>query len=289
MKLAYYNSCSLRTTGKEYDQSLRMVFDVLGIELIEVSDWLCCGSTIAHNISQLLALSLPLKNLAEVEKMGFHDLVVPCTACYNRFKVAQFETEEDPNLKAEIEEIIEYRFEQKVNVLHPLEVLSSEEILSKIKELKKKDLSHIKTACYYGCLLIRPPKATKFEGGEYPMSMDNILKAAGISVLDWSHKTDCCGASLSITKPEIVTALSGKVLKDAKAVGANAVSVPCTFCQLNLDVRQDNLKKNEGFDPELPIFYFTELLSLALGIAEKDLMLSKHFVSTSQVLEKVTG
>ena len=134
MKYAYYNSCSLRSTGKEYNNSLQHVFKALKIELEEPKDWVCCGSTLAHNTSVLLANTLPLKNLAEIEKMGLNEVMVPCTACYNWFKLAQYADGNDLRLKHEIEEIIEHKFEQPVTVLHPLEILSSDENLGKIKK-----------------------------------------------------------------------------------------------------------------------------------------------------------
>jgi heterodisulfide reductase subunit B len=283
---AYYNSCSLRATGKEYSHSLRRVFDIMGLELKEPKNWVCCGSTLAHNASVMLADTLPLKNLAEIQQMGLDEVVVPCTACYNRFKVAQSENKGDPRLKHEIEEIIGHKFTRPVSVLHPLEILSTEENLSRLKSLVKRDLSHMKVVSYYGCLLVRPHNETGFrDDPEYPMTMDKILGAVGIKTLDWSHKVECCGGSLSITRPDAVIKLTSRILDDAKAVGATAVAVPCTFCQLNLDLRQEDLNK-QGHDYELPIFYFTELLALALGAPENELMLNKHFVPGEKLLVK---
>jgi len=288
MRYAYYKSCSLRSTGREYDRSLRDVCDRVGIELVEQKDWICCGSTLAHNVSRLLSLALPLKNLALIEKSGFNQVMVPCAACYNRFKVAQYEVGEDPELKAEVEDIIEYKFRGKVKVYHPLEVLSSEAVLSRLSQLVKRDLSSLKVVSYYGCLLVRPPKITQFgDVGEYPQTMDRILRAVGISTLDWSYKTECCGGSLLVTKPEAVVRLTQRILEDARAVGAEAIAVPCTFCHLNLDIRQQEIGKKYNVSYQLPIFYFTELVSLALGTPEDKLLLKMHFVDTRTVLQKV--
>jgi heterodisulfide reductase subunit B len=289
MRYAYYNSCSLRSTGKEYDKSLRAVFNKLDIELVEPKNWVCCGSTLAHNISRLLSLALPLKNLAEIQKEGFDAVVVPCTACYSRFKTAQYEIAENPEMAAEVEEVIEYKFVENVKILHPLEILSQEPVISRLPELVKKDLSGLKVVSYYGCLMLRPPKIMEFDICEYPQSMDKILNAVGIPTLDWSHKTECCGGSLSITRPEIVRKLSRELLEDAKAVGAEAISVPCTFCHLNLDIRQEEIEKEHGVSYQLPIFYFTELIALAMGVPEKDLLLTMHFVDARKVLEKVAA
>ena len=288
MRYAYYHSCSLRSTGKEYNRSLQAVCGKLGIELVELKDWMCCGAAMAHNVDNLLALSLPMKNLAEVEKAGFDKLLVPCTACYARFKVAQYETEHNPGLKDEIEDIIEYKFKGKVEVLHPLEALSQDEVLAKIKSQVVKDISRLKVVSYYGCLLLRPPKMTGFKDNfEYPVTMDKILIAAGIKTLDWSFKTECCGGSLSITRPDIVCELSQRIFDNAKEVGADIISVPCTFCHLNLDARQEEIEKRFEKEYKIPIFYFTQLVALALGIPQAELMLDKHFIAADKVLEKV--
>ncbi|MDV2989351.1 MAG: CoB--CoM heterodisulfide reductase iron-sulfur subunit B family protein [Dehalogenimonas sp.] len=288
MKYAYYNSCSLRSTGKEYDNSLQHVFKALDIELEEPKNWVCCGSTLAHNASVLLADTLPLKNLAEVEKMGLDEVMVPCTACYNRFKIAQYEHEDDRRIRHEIEDIIGHTFQKDISVLHPLEILALDQNLEKLKTLVKRDLSHLKVVSYYGCLLVRPHKETQFrDNPEYPVTMDRILSAIGIKTLDWSHKVECCGGSLSITRPDVVLDLTSRILDDAKAVGATAVAVPCTFCQLNLDIRQEDLAKR-GKTYDMPIYYFTELIALALGIPERELMLGKHFVESEKVLARAT-
>ena len=288
MKYAYYNSCSLRSTGKEYDRSLRAVCSRLDIELQEPKDWFCCGSTIAQNLSVKLSLAMPLKNLAQINAMGLGEVMVPCTACYNRFKVAQYEVFKDPVMVRQMADIIEAPIEEQPRVSHPLEIMSSDENLKRIKELTSRNLSKLKIAAYYGCLLVRPHKETQFEDNpEYPVSMDRILGAAGIQTLDWSYKTECCGASLSVTKPDEAFKLTSRILEDARVSGADAVAVPCTFCQLNLDSRQADINKAFGTDFNMPIFYFSELLALAMEVPSKELLLGKHFVSTQKTLAQL--
>lgn len=290
MRFAYYNSCSLRSTGKEYGKSLRAVFDKLNVELVEQKNWVCCGSTVAHHVSHLLSTALPMKNLAEIEKDGLTEVIVPCTACYSRFKIAQHDFKTRPDLKEQVEEAIDYKFKGDIKVLHPLEVLAREDMLKLLAEKVGKDLSALKVVSYYGCLLVRPPKVIGFDDVcEYPETMDKILKAVGINTLDWSHKTECCGGSLAVSRPEIVKSLTKRILDDAKAVGAEAISVPCTFCHLNIDTREEELAKEFSINYDMPIVYFTELLALALGAPASKLMLNKHFVDASSILKKVAA
>lgn len=286
MSYPYYPGCSLHSTACEYDISLKAVSDILGIELKEVKKWICCGASSAHQTSHLLALSLPAKNLAEVEKDNITEVLVPCAACYARFKNAKYELDNDPELLQDIREIISYPFENKVKILHPLEVLSNG-MSTKIKQYVKKDLSKIKMVCYYGCLLTRPPKVMQFDTCEYPVSMDEILKDAGVEVLDWSYKTSCCGAALSLTKTEIILKLINDIFENAIDVGADAIVVACPLCHSNLDMRQDDTNKlfNRNFD--IPIMYFTQVLGLAFGIKPEELSLNTHLVETDELLRKI--
>lgn len=287
MKYAYYPGCSLHSTAKEYDRSLRAVCEKVGIELEEVKNWICCGSTPAHTTSRLLSLALPLKNLAEIERSGFREVIVPCAACFSRFKIAQHEINSEPELAAKVETIIEHKFVDGVKVCHPLEILSNNTGISRLAELVKNDLAGLKVVCYYGCLLTRPPKVMEFDVCEYPQSMDKVLQAVGIPTLDWSYKTDCCGAAFALTRTDIVLKLSHGILEGAKSVGADAIVVACPLCHLNLDTRQEEIEKEYQVTYHLPIFYFTQLIGLAFDIPAEKLLLKRHFVNTEKVLEKV--
>jgi len=287
VKYAYYPGCSLHSTAKEYDRSLRAVCEKVGIELEEVKNWICCGSTPAHATSKLLSLALPLKNLAEIEKSGFREVIVPCAACFSRFKIALHEIDTEPRLAAEVEGIIEHKFRDGVKVYHPLDILSNSAELSTLTELVKNDLSGLKVVCYYGCLLTRPPKVTGFDVCEYPQSMDKILQAVGVSTLDWSYKTDCCGASFALTRTEIVLKLSRDILEGAKSVGADAIAVACPMCHVNLDTRQEEIEQKYQVTYHLPIFYFTQLMGLAFDIPAEKLLLKRHLVDSEDLLERV--
>lgn len=286
MMYPYYPGCSLHSTAREYDISLKAISGALGIELKEIKKWICCGASAAHQTSNLLAISLPAKNLAEAEKENFNKVLVPCAACFARFKTAKYELEKDPELLMDINKIISYPFGNKVDVIHPLEILSNG-MSSKIKQNIKRDLSGLKVVCYYGCLLTRPPKVMQFDICEYPVSMDEILKNAGIDVLDWSYKTACCGAALSLTKTDIILKLIDDIFENAKEVGADAISVACPLCHSNLDMRQDEANRFFDRDHNIPILYFSQFLGLALGLNPVELSLDTHLVNTDELMSKI--
>ncbi len=283
MKYGYYPGCSLHSTSAEYDASFRAVCEKLDIELEEVPDWLCCGTSPAHSTSHLLSLALPIKNLVLAEYAGQTEVLVPCASCFSRFKFALHETEGNEKLSEEVKEIIGSAFQRKVKVTHPLETFSN--IDPKIiRNCVTKNLEHLKVVCYYGCLLTRPPKVKHFDIAEYPMTMDRLLETIGIPVLDWSYKTDCCGGSFALSETDAVLTLTHKILENAKAVGANAIAVACPLCHTNLDTRQSEVEAKYETQYGIPILYFTQLMGLAMGVEPKQLGLQKHLVSTESVV-----
>lgn len=287
MKYAYYPGCSLHSTGQEFDVSLKAVCARLGVELVEVDQWICCGSSAAHNLSQLMATALPMANLARLPEMGMEEVVIPCAACFSRFKIAQHGIKNNKNLRRQVVEVIHRDCNDEAKVTHPLTVFAQEPLISRIPTVVQRNLSGLKVACYYGCLLTRPPKVTEFDCAEYPMTMDNVLRATGIATVDWPHKTICCGASHALSKPGIVVNLSHRVIEEAKSAGADAIAVACPMCQANLDTRQDDMQRKFGTHPQMPIFYFTQLMGYSFGYSTAQLCLNRHLTDAEKLLEEV--
>ena len=289
MKYAYYPGCALHSTGIEFGLSLRAICPRLGIELAEVPGWICCGSAPAHSVSRLLALALPVANLSLVEETGAEQVVVPCASCFRRLRAGHHETASCPEMLRTVNRIVDRPYRGTVRVRHPLELLAEPEMLAEIARLASEDLSHLRVACYYGCLLTRPPAVMQFDRHEYPMSMDAVLRAAGIATLDWDAKTACCGAALSLTETEIVYELSGEILQEARAVGADAIAVACPLCHANLDGRQGEIEERAAQRFGLPVFYFSQLLGLAMGMPAAELGIDRHLVDAGELLARVAA
>lgn len=139
-------------------------------------------------------------------------------------------------------------------------------------------------ACYYGCLLVRPPDVASIDDKENPQIMDRLLKRVGAETLGWDFKTECCGAGFPISKPEVMLHLAHRIVSQAKQVGADCISVACPMCHSNLDSYQPKLKAKFG-DSSIPIVYFTQLMGLAMGYSAKELKLGKHLTDTSSLLK----
>ena len=285
MRYAYYPGCSAESTARDMHLSTLAVADALGIEMIEPKGWTCCGATAGHQTDRLLAASLPAANLAKIKDMGL-DCVVNCAACYNRMCVANHEISTDSEIRRNVSEAIGIDYDGSVKIKHFIEVLLGDVGLDKISKLIKHPLTGIKVACYYGCLLVRPPKVVKFDDPENPTSLDKLVKAMGGESIDWPYKVECCGGGLSLTRTDVVVSLTDSILGMAKSSGADCIAVSCPMCQVNLDLRQQDIKKQSGRDYQIPIIYITQLLGLCLGISSKKLGLNKLMVSPFKVLEQ---
>jgi heterodisulfide reductase subunit B len=285
MRYAYYPGCSAESTARDMHQSTLAVADALGIEMIEPKGWTCCGATAGHQTDRLLAASLPAANLAKIKDMGL-DCVVNCAACYNRMCVANHEISTDSEIRKNVSEAIGIDYDGSVKIKHFIEVLLGDVGLDKISKLIKRPLTGIKVACYYGCLLVRPPKVVKFDDPENPTSLDKLVKTMGGESIDWPYKVECCGGGLSLTRTDVVVSLTDSILGMAKSSGADCIAVSCPMCQVNLDLRQQDIKKQTGRDYQMPIIYITQLLGLCLGISSKRLGLNKLMVSPFKVLER---
>ena len=284
-KYAYYPGCSLHSTGSEYDISFRAVCDKIGLEIEEIKGWICCGTSPAHSSSKLLSLALPFENLCLANEMGMTEVVAPCASCFARLKTAAFEAREDPDLAGQISEALNKPLPESMNIVSPLEIFHGREDLG---AAVTKKLPGLTVACYYGCLLTRPSKIMQFDECEYPMVMDELLRSMGITTLDWSYKTECCGGALAMTRTDVVLKLTHDILEEARAVGANAIAVACPLCHVNLDTRQEEVEQEYGVKYGLPIFYFTQLMGLVMGIPPDELGLQKHFVGTDELLSGIS-
>ncbi|HAY32848.1 MAG TPA: CoB--CoM heterodisulfide reductase iron-sulfur subunit B family protein [Ignavibacteria bacterium] len=276
MRYGYFPGCSLTSSAKEYDISLRKVTDKLGITFEEINDWSCCGATSAHVTNHKLSAALAMRNIMLAGQQGLDNIIAPCAACYNRLIISQNEVKNHSGIRKETEDLLSVKFEKDLKIINILELFLKSG-LNKITEKRKRELSGVKAACYYGCLLVRPAAITKFDDAEQPESMEKIVEATGAYAVDWNYKTECCGAAHSISRRDIVIDLSKKIIDDAIAHGANVLVVACPMCHTNLDMRQRAMKRKYPEHKNFPVLYLTELIGLSLGMDEKDLGIDLHY------------
>ena len=276
---AYYPGCTLHSTAKEYDVSARAVCRQLGIELQELDGWTCCGASSAHTTNETLAITLPARDLRSAEAKGL-PLAVACAMCFNRLKYTAHALADKEKLDS-INKLIGDGLRNTTEIVHLLQILYDRRKSIAVG----KPLKGLKVASYYGCLLVRPQEITHFDDPENPQMMDKLMTTLGAQPLEWDFKTACCGASLPLSRRDIVVKLSYRILLQAKQLGADCVAVACPMCQMNLDAYQNEMVKQYGKKIEMPILYFTQLAGLAMGLSPKELDLDKHFTDPLPMLK----
>lgn len=278
MKYYYFPGCSMDSTAVTYKNSIEYVSEKIGLELVEIPDWNCCGATAAHTKSETLALALPARNLALAEMDGKgHDIAVPCASCYSRMKHSVHAARKSEEKRHEMEEILGMPYSAGQDVLSFLDIFSQPEVIEACKKQIAGSLQGLKIACYYGCLTSRPREVVQGEDTENPMQMDRIIEMIGAQPVEWDYKTECCGASHQVDVPGAARPLIERILANAKANGARAVVTACPLCNLNLDMRQEEINKAKNTAFDLPIYQFTELLAVCMGASAKEIGIHKHF------------
>ncbi len=275
MRFGYFPGCSLLGSSRDFGESVSAVARALDVELVEIPDWNCCGASSAHATSPLLAAALPARVLAQATAAGFDEVVAPCAACYSRLVMARHEVDKDAAFRRRVEDVIEAKLAKTPRILNVLEWLDrvKERVAPRIKQPFARTV-----ACYYGCLLVRPPRVVGFDRPEDPTSMDALVRSVGGTTVDWSFKTECCGAGLSMPKTSVVATLGGRIVADAAARKAEAIVVACPMCHSNLDLRRGAINAALGASHRLPVLFITQVVGMALGLSPDALGLRRHFV-----------
>lgn len=284
LRYAYYPGCSGQGTSLEYETSTRAVCEALGIELVEIPDWSCCGSSPAHTVDHRLSCALAARNLAQAELVqGASAILTPCPSCLMNLKTAARKLAK-PDFAADVFKILEKPVTNTLPVKSTLQAIFEDIGPDALRPKVLKRLEGLRLAPYYGCLMNRPAEVMDFDDQENPTAMDQLLEAVGADVAPFALKTECCGASFGVARQDMVERMSGKLLDLAAVNAAKAMVTACPLCQMNLDLRQGQINSANNTNHEIPVFYFTQILGLALGIDEKTLGLGKLAVSPRKVL-----
>jgi len=285
MKIGYFPGCSLHATAREYDESLRLVATALDIELDEVRDWACCGATSAHATNRMLSIALPARTLAQAERQKLGRVLSPCAACYSRLATARHRLANDSKTAAGVQSILGYGFDNSVAVVSIAELMS--EAKDEIRKKAKVPLTDVKVACYYGCLLVRPPDVCGFDDAEAPTSLESVVSATGATAVKWSMALECCGGGFSLSRTASVVRLGRLILRAARDAGAQIMVVACPMCHSNLDFRQRAMLERRDLGSSMPILFLSELVGLSLGLDPGRLGLNRHFVSAQPLLDRI--
>lgn len=283
----YYPGCSLKGGSRHYEESILPVFKEVGMPLVELEDWNCCGATAYFSMDDTMAAAICGRNLSLAEKSG-KNILAPCAGCYLTLRKSReflLSGKEKANKILDDLKNSGCEYSGSSDVKHPLEVLVKDIGTEAVKEKVTHELSGLKVACYYGCQLVRP--FTDFDSPDYPETLDTLMEALGAEPVDYSAKTRCCGGSLTGTIEEVGLRLNYILLKEAKKKGADVIATICPLCQFNLEITQGKIVKKFKDDVKMPVLYFSQLMGLALGVPKEDLGFSRSLIPLDGVWEKL--
>lgn len=287
MKVAYYPGCSLTQLEKEFDLSTRASFEKLGIELIELDDWNCCGTVHMDTYAPNADILISGRNLAIAEAMDLDTVVAPCSGCYLNLQLARRTFEKRPELKDKMNRNLEdgLNLSKDIRVMHPLYTLIYDYGLDKIKEHVVRPLTDLKIASYSGCMLSRPKDI--YDSPENPTGLDDLAKALGAEAVDYDMKAKCCGGPMATSNIKLASTMTGNILSSALKGGAEVVSLACPMCHTTLDGYQSISSRILKEKLDIPVLYFTQLLGLALGLEPKELGMNRHISSTKPLMAMI--
>lgn len=279
MKIPYYPGCTLKSTAKNFEDTTVAVSEALGIELVELERWNCCGTVYSLASDDLMHQLAPIRNLIRVQEMGFDRVTTLCSMCYNTLEQANQLVKSDPEKLEKMNSFMDLEEDYKgnVTVTHYLTLLKEigfENI--PVKNL----LSGLIVVPYYGCLLLRPEEIS-IDNPENPTIMAELLQTLGATVVDHPYKLECCGSYHTVDYKEVVCEKTYSILSSAQKRGAEAVVLSCPLCEFNLDFRQKDLEKELA---PMPVLYFSQLLALSLGL--DSLGFDQHYVDPEPLLRK---
>jgi len=285
VKYAYYPGCSLECNSAAYDVSVRAVADLLGIQLVEIDDWNCCGATEYFSQDELTASAVIARNLALVAP-ELSQLVAPCAACYLNLKKTDKLMAENPQINAKVNEALSagnLRYQPgRVRVRHLLDVIYSDIGETAVRDKVVRPLSGLRVAPYYGCQVVRP--ADGVDNTEYPMKMDELFAWLGAEVVDYPVKSHCCGGHMTqISEPQAFE-LIRRLLHSAVEYKADMILCMCPMCQLNLDAYQGRVNNFFNTNYKVPIVFFTQMVGLAFGLEMRALGFGKEIVAAEPVI-----
>ena len=270
MKVTYYPGCTLKTKARNLEDAAVASMKALGVDMDELTRWNCCGAVHSLADDDLIHHVAPVRDLVRAKDQGSDAVVTLCSMCYNSLARANLIMKDDEVKRKTINDFMneENDYSGEVEVLHFLNFLRDQVGWDKIRQNVKTSLSGMKVAMYYGCTLVRPTNVAIEPIGDTKI-MGEFLEALGAVPVDFPMATTCCGAYQIMSNPEAAMDVSASILESAMAQGAEAVIVSCPLCEYNLAKTQKHLTESKKLSKEIPVYYFTQLLALALGLGSE--------------------
>ncbi|KOP82389.1 CoB--CoM heterodisulfide reductase iron-sulfur subunit B family protein [Cytobacillus solani] len=287
MRYAFFPGCTLESAAEELMISTMKVAEALGIELIELKGWTCCGASHIQDIDDFLATSINARNIALGEKLGVSKIITVCNTCTLMLRTAKAKLDKNKKLRTRVNESLRstgMQYKGNVEVTHLLWALIEDYGLDRLKEKVKRPLTGLKVANFYGCHILMPPKIMGFENHMNPQSMEMIAEVLGAESVKFDQRLACCGFHAVFPAEKEVMNLTGMNCLSPKASGADCLITPCPLCQMQLDAYQPDAQKGFSKDITMPVLHLPQLIGLALGFSPQELAIQRHVVDAIPVL-----
>lgn len=284
-KYAFFPGCVLNAAAHEARMATEAVAARLGVELMEIPGWSCCGASQVQDIDQNTGLAVNARNLALAEKLGL-DVLTACSTCALMLRTARQDLQSAPR-KDEINKALAtagLEYKGTSDVTHILWLLA--DTAPEWAPMVKKPLANVRVASFYGCHTVRPPSVMSHESHLNPQSMETIITACGAKPIGIPERLKCCGFHAVFPAEQTALRLTANAAADARKAGADCLLTPCPLCQMQLDMYQPDAQAANGKGGDTPVLHLTQMVGLALGIEKEKLGLSRHIVSTDALLAK---
>jgi heterodisulfide reductase subunit B len=286
---ALFLGCTIPARVRNYEQSVRAVADRLGIKLVDLEGFACCGFTM-EAVDHRVAESLAARNLTLAEEAGL-SICTLCSSCTSALTEASRHLAEDPEEKEEVNRRlsrIQRRYEGPVKVKHFARILWEEVGLERIRQACTRSLEGLRLAAHYGCHYLKPSEVYGgFDLVEDPQSLDALIRVTRATPVDYMRKKQCCGGSVLGADQHTALDMARDKLVELRGLEVDALVVVCPFCGVMYDSNQKLIEKTFGQSLGLPVLYLTQVLGLAMGMDEKTLGLKSHAIKTQEVMEKL--
>ncbi len=296
MKFAYYPGCAAKGAAPELHQSTMKVVERLGIEVVELTDFNCCGAGVITEADPDLSYALNARTLAAAEGLDL-DIMTVCGTCQGVLGGANRQLQKDEALRNRINKSLKettgLEYYGTVEVKHLQWILVKDIGVDALKKWVTHPLTDLPVAPFYGCYILRPSSAVGFDDWENPTSLEKLIRAIGATPVAYDGRTKCCGFPVFFEKEAIASGMVGKHVGEAKEKGGEVMVTPCPLCHMSLDIGQGRaeaqLQKEEGPQRRLdmPILHLPQLLGLAMGFSADELGMRRHLVSTAPLISNI--
>ena len=289
LRYAFFPGCTLESAASELKTSTELTCRKLGIELVEIDGWTCCGASQVQDVDGYFGLLVNARNLALAEAQGFDKIMTVCNTCTLMLRGAKARLDGDEALKAKVNAALAevgLTYRGTVEVTHYLWALVQDYGLDRLAEQVVNPLENLSVANFYGCHILMPPKIMGFEDARNPQSMEMVAAALGAKNIDYEQRLACCGFHSIYPAEKEAEIANGVSCMVAREQGADCIVTPCPLCHFALDMWQADSQKYFDANITMPILHLPQLVGLAIGFTPKELGVNKHVVNATGMLKR---